>query len=323
MSAAGSSLSSAEVAALMEGLSDVEPDAPAPGDVRPFALGQEALRSTTRLAGLDRISERLARRLRTVVEPFARAKTQVIPERTETRRFEDWRAELPEFTSLSLYRLRPARGGLLVVLEPGFIANMVDAFYGGSGVSAPPKTGEFTASEERLVIRLNDAIIEMLVEVWGELLPLSPVLASRETNAAYASLVRPEEVVVVQRFTVKPGAGRSTTISILYPHATLRPVEAELASRVHDDASGGDAEWRHRLGCALENVRLPVRSVLARPEMTVGQLLALKVGDVIPITLAPRVPLLVGSRRVAEGTIGEHDGRAALMIETIGKRTGE
>jgi hypothetical protein len=133
MSAAGSSLSSAEVAALMEGLSDVEPDAPAPGDVRPFALGQEALRSTTRLAGLDRISERLARRLRTVVEPFARAKTQVIPERTETRRFEDWRAELPEFTSLSLYRLRPARGGLLVVLEPGFIANMVDA------VSARPR----------------------------------------------------------------------------------------------------------------------------------------------------------------------------------------
>jgi flagellar motor switch protein FliM len=40
---------------------------------------------------------------------------------------------------------------------------------------------------------------------------------------------------------------------------------------------------------------------------------------VIPITLSQTVPLLVGNRRFAEGTIGEQDGRAAMMIESLNK----
>ena len=73
---------------------------------------------------------------------------------------------------------------------------------------------------------------------------------------------------------------------------------------------------------ALEGVSLPVRSVVARPTLSVQELLALRIGDVIPITLAPRVPLLVGNRRLAEGTIGEQEGRAAFQIETIGAERG-
>jgi flagellar motor switch protein FliN/FliY len=53
---------------------------------------------------------------------------------------------------------------------------------------------------------------------------------------------------------------------------------------------------------ALENVRLPVRSVLARPELSVAQLMALKPGDVIPITLAP--PSRCSSAR--SGGRGQH-----------------
>jgi flagellar motor switch protein FliM len=92
-----------------------------------------------------------------------------------------------------------------------------------------------------------------------------------------------------------------------------------MATKVHDDddSSSNDA-WRRRLGHALAQVSLPVRSVLARPEISVAGLLALKPGDVIPITLAPRTPLLAGSRRIAEGVIGEQEGRAALMIEKVG-----
>lgn len=323
MTKAGSDLSGEEVAALMEELSDAGVDAPSATEVRPFTLGQEALRPAARLAGLDRMNERLARRFRAMLEPLARAKVIVEAEPPETRRFEDWRADLPEFTSLSLYRLRPLKGGMLIALEPHFITSMVDAFYGGSGTSHHHKASEFTASEERLLGRLTQGMIDILVELWSEVTPLAPVLASREVNAAYASLVRPDEAVVIQRFAVKPAHGRGTTFQILYPLTTLRPIEAELAARVHDDQGEADGEWRWRLGAALENVRLPVRSVLARPELSVAQLMALKPGDVIPVTLSPTVPLLVNSKQVAEGSIGEQDGRAALRIHHMGKGTGK
>jgi flagellar motor switch protein FliM len=315
-------LTGAEVSALLEELGETPPQEANRAEVRPFTLGQESFRPTARLAGLERMNERLARRFRTMIEPYTRTRTQVTAEHIETRRFEDWRADLPDFTSLSLYRMRPLKGGMLIVLEPSFIASLVDAFYGGSGAVTPHKTAEFTASEERLLTRLTDEIVKILVELWADVMPISPALASRETNAAYASLVRPDEAVVIQRFAITPATGRRSSISILYPLGLIRPIEAELAAKVHDDNGETDAEWRYRLAAALEHVRLPVRSVLARPEMSVAGLMALKPGDIIPISFAPSVPLLVGKKAVAQGNIGEQEGRVALRIEAMGPDKG-
>jgi flagellar motor switch protein FliM len=41
---------------------------------------------------------------------------------------------------------------------------------------------------------------------------------------------------------------------------------------------------------------------------------------VIPVSLPAHVPLIVEGRRFAIGTIGEHDGRAALKIEKVEQR---
>ena len=287
--------------------------------VRPFALGQDALRPPTRLAGLERSGERLARRLRSVIEPFTRAKPTIIPEVIETIRFDAWRDELPDFTSLSLYRMRPLKGGMLMAIEPDYVTRLVDAFYGGSGMAPPmARHTEFTPAEERLLGRLTDAFVDSLVEVWAEVLPLTPALAGRETNASYASLTRGDELVVVQRFGIIAGMLPRTSVALVYPLGALRPYEAQLSAKVHAEPGVADGEFRERMAKALANVRLPVRTVLARPTLSVDELMNLKPGDVIPITLPPRVPLLVANRRLAEGTIGEQEGRAALRIEEIG-----
>jgi flagellar motor switch protein FliM len=287
----------------------------------PFALGSEALRPGARLAGLDRIGERLARRLRDVLEPFVRVKPKVEAEASLTSRFETWRDALPEFTSLSLYRLRPMKGGMLIAVAPEYVTRLVDAFYGGTGAGASfaqSRKREFTPAEERLLSRLTDAITGAVVEIWQEIVPLEPSLASRETNSGYASLVRGDESVVVQRFSISGGGPGATSIDLVFPLSAMRAHEAQLHAKIHAEAGPIDSEFRFRMARALENVSLPVRSVIARPTLSVQELMALKVGDVIPITLSPRVPLIVGNRRLAEGTIGEQEGRAAFQVETIG-----
>src|SRR3546814_17339123 len=105
----------------------------------------------TALPALERMGERLARKLRDVIEPFARAKPKVIAETIAIRRFESWRAEQPEFMSLSLYSLRHMKGGVLIAIEPDFINCLVDTLYGGSGATRAGKKTEFTETEERLV----------------------------------------------------------------------------------------------------------------------------------------------------------------------------
>ena len=149
-----------------------------------------------------------------MIEPLVKAKPQVLAEPLDTCRFGAWRDALPVFTSLALYRLPPLKGGVLVALEPDFVTRMVDAFYGGSGAAARSATraSEFTATEDRFAARLADAIVEQIVDVWSGVAKLVPAPALRETNAAYASLVRADEQVVVQRFGVVAGPAGPTPI---------------------------------------------------------------------------------------------------------------
>jgi flagellar motor switch protein FliM len=315
MTESTSSLSGEEVDALMTGLGDHdETPSEAP---RPFTLGSTSLRPMTALPALERMGERMARKLRNAIEPFARMKPKVTAETVSVRRFESWRAEQPEFMSLSLYSLRPLKGGVLLAIEPEFVNRLVDTFYGGSGTKAPAKQKEFTATEERLLGRLAEAVMGTLADVWSEVLPVKPQLNSRETNIAFASLVRDEEPVVIARFTVTPFQSKPGTIDILYSVASLRAVESQLTANLHDDGGIASRHWRERMGAALSDVRLQARSVLARPNISVAELMQLKPGDVIPISVPALVPLLVAGRPVALGRIGDQDGRAALQIEKI------
>jgi len=94
MTRAASSLSGDEVAALMDELSDIsfdegesaiETPVAASQEVEPYTLGKRKDRPVAHLAHLERMNERIARRLRDVIEPIAqtRAKVDAIP--LETR----------------------------------------------------------------------------------------------------------------------------------------------------------------------------------------------------------------------------------------------
>lgn len=288
---------------------------------RPFSFGNEAFRPMSALPALDRMSERMARRIRDVIEPFARAKPRVTADPVAIRRFESWLGDQPEFTSLSTYRFRPLKGGILVAIEPGFISQLVDSFYGGAGSMTALKGQEFTATEERLLIRLTEALMAALAEVWAEVVTVTPQFSARETNTAYASLVRREEPVAIARFTITPVQGEPTALDILYPVSSLRAVEADLAAKINDDGGFIGGEWRERMATALREVRLEARSVLACPTMHLADLLKLASGDVIPISMPTMVPLLVEGRIIAHGTVGDQDGRVALKIEKIANRS--
>ncbi len=287
-------------------------------DPQPFAFGQERSQPSQRLAGLERLNERMARAIRPAIEPIARARVTVSPEPLEILPYEQWADAQPDFSTLTLYRLRPLKGGMLVQIDPHFLASLVEIFYGGAPTAQRKrKPGDLTASEELLLNRLLERLSAILTSHWSELVPVELAYGIRETNVAHLPFLRGEDMAVVQNFKLT-GLVQPTTISVVYPLAMLRPIEEKLAMRGKDEGAAAGEDWRRRMSQALEQVSLPVRSVLARPEISVAELLALKVGDVIPITLPPRTPLLAGARRIADGVIGEQDGRAALMIEKVG-----
>ena len=104
---------------------------------------------------------------------------------------------------------------------------------------------------------------------------------------------------------------------MVFPLAALRGVEALMGSKVASDDEHVDPVWQARVARRMRDIRLPARTVLARPNLSLAELMQLKAGDIIPVTIGRSLPLIVGDRIVAHGTIGEQDGRAAFQIEKI------
>jgi flagellar motor switch protein FliM len=286
-------------------------------DVQTYAFGRGESQAPMMLSGLDRLGEKLGRRIRALVEPICGVRPQVEAQDAQLLDFSAWSAQVPAFTSISVYRLAPLKGQVLLRMDAAMISTLVDCFYGGIGNRPLPPRGEFTPTEDRLIARLSESVIARLVESWADILPLDPALIVRETGVGFAASAQPGDPMVVQRFTISITRDQHWPVDLVFPLAALRAVEPLMGTKLPADDEQSDPVWQARIARRMRDIRLPARTVLARPNLSLAELMQLKVGDVIPVTIGRSLPLIVGNRIVARGSIGEQDGRAAFQIEKI------
>jgi flagellar motor switch protein FliM len=286
-------------------------------DVQTYAFGRGESQAPMMLSGLDRLGEKLGRRIRALVEPICGVRPQVEARDAQLLDFSAWSAQVPAFTSISVYRIAPLKGQVLLRMDAVMISTLVDCFYGGIGNRPLPPRGEFTPTEDRLIARLSESILARLVETWADILPLDPALIVRETGVGFAASAQPGDQMVVQRFTISITRDQHWPVDLVFPLAALRAVEPLMGTKLPADDEQSDPVWQARIARRMRDIRLPARTVLARPNLSLAELMQLKVGDVIPVTIGRSLPLIVGNRIVARGSIGEQDGRAAFQIEKI------
>lgn len=286
-------------------------------DVKTYAFGRGESQAPIMLSGLDRLGEKLGRRIRALIEPVAGLRPQVVSQDARVIDFGAWSAEVPAFTSLSIYRLLPLKGQMLLRMDASMISTLVDCFYGGIGNRPLPARGEFTPTEDRLITRLSEAIVARLVETWADIFPLDAGLVLRETGVGFAAAAQPGDQMVLQRFIISITRDQEWPVDLVFPLSALRAVEPLMGSNIPADDEQVDPVWQARIARRMRDIRMPARTVLARPNLSLAELMQLKVGDVIPVTIGRSLPLIVGNRIVAHGTIGEQDGRAAFQIEKL------
>jgi flagellar motor switch protein FliM len=197
------------------------------------------------------------------------------------------------------------------------ISTLVDCFYGGLGNRPLPARGEFTPTEDRLISRISEGLIARLVDSWADILPLEPGLIIREAGIGFASAAQPGEQMVLQRFMLSIARDQEWPIDLLFPLSSLRAVEPLMGAKAPADEERTDPIWQARVANRMRDIRLPARTVLARPNLSLADLMQLKAGDIIPVTISRSLPLIVGDRIVAHGSIGDQDGRAAFQIEKL------
>ncbi|MEO8722399.1 MAG: FliM/FliN family flagellar motor switch protein [Sphingobium sp.] len=286
-------------------------------DVQSFRFGQTEPQAPLVPSGVDKLGERLARRLRTILEPMVGGKPTVTPLPSEMVTYGQWSAMAASFSAYSIYRLHPLKGGIMVRIDAALVGGMLERFYGGAGGKAGLARSEFTPSEERIIARVSDAIMDALIANWGEAMHLESVMKVRETDPRALSFAETTDQMLSQSFTVCLSRNEEWPIELMLPLVALRQLEPLLSSGTAEEGRLPDPIWRTRIAQQMGNIRLPAKTVLARPTLNLTELLALKPGDVIPVNIQRALPLIVNNRVLAQGTIGEQNGRAAFMIEKL------
>ncbi|WP_097092869.1 flagellar motor switch protein FliM [Novosphingobium sp. Chol11] len=286
-------------------------------DVQTYAFGRGESQTPQLLSGLDRLGEKLGRRLRALFEPISGVRPHIAMLDAQVLDFGQWSAQVPTFSSIGVYRIAPLKGQMLLRMDAAMISTLVDCFYGGLGNRPLPARGEFTPTEDRLISRISEGVIARLSEGWTDILPLEIGLVIRETGIGFASAAQPGEQMVLQRFMLSIARDQEWPIDLLYPLSSLRAVEPLMGTKAPVDEERVDPVWQARIANRMRDIRLPARTVLARPNLSLADLMQLKTGDIIPINISRSLPLIVGDRIVAHGSIGEQDGRAAFQIEKL------
>jgi flagellar motor switch protein FliM len=281
------------------------------------ALGSANLNPFGDLVTLQHLCARLAKSLKPVFDGISRADVRSWAEPLSVQRWADYRAErghgLTAWQPLAMGNAKPR---VQIALDGKYLFELLDAFFGGDGEAPNPLPAEFTPAAEALTLRLANMLAPPLEAAWE---PLTRVAFRGIESASIGALPEfaGDDPVIVTRFGVAIDERKPAFIDILYPVAALKPHGAALMVKVHGVPAEVEPEWRSGLTRAVMGVKFPIRSVLAEPVVSLGMLLDLKQGDVIPIDFGPEVPVMVASRRLGTGLVGTANGRAAVRLTQL------
>lgn len=312
-------LSQTEVAALVGGLmdldrSDLAGETHEGQDVRPYSFGGNDLTGLADFHGLRMINERFCRLARSAFLPLLRFQPRISSFPPELRSFDDYRNAQDNFLSLTTSASDELRGNQLMVLPPSFVALLTNAYYGGGTRVSQQVRSEFTGTEQRVIEILTDRLNGALQLAWRDLMRVTFIVASREENMQFVSFADGEELIVNCSFLVQLPGQEPANFDILYPLQVLKPIASLLRSRMQSDTLAEDRSWRERLEQAVLSVPLQVSARLCQPSVSLGRLMSLKDGDVLPVSLSGSVDLLVEGQTLYEARPGEQGGHAAVSV---------
>ena len=288
----------------------------------PASLGLASANPFGDLHTVQHPTARLARALKPHLDALHRAECRVWAEPLAVQRLADYRAERGDGLSAWLQLPSGHDAPAQAVFEAGQVLEALDLFFGGNGHVPATLPKEFTPAAEAMVRRLGMLIAPAMTAAWEPVTQLNFAVAEVEANPAALKGVDPDDAVIVTRIGYARGDAKPRFIDILYPVAALKPHHEHITRKVHRRTPDVAPAWRQSLTRAVMNVPLPVRTVLAEPVIPLNQLLALKVGDVIPIGVGDQVPVMVGKDRLGFGTVGTSSGKAAIQLNSLAMLEG-
>ena len=312
-------LSQDEVDALLKGVSGEsdEPEAAEEGDggVHTYNLGTQERIVRGRMPTLELINERFARYLRIGLFNYMHRTTDISVGPIRVQKYSEFIRNLVVPTNLNLVAAKPLRGTSLFVIDPNLVFLVVDNMFGGDGRFHTRVEGrDFTPTEQRIIQGLLNVIFTEYSRSWKPVYDMSFDYIRSEMNSQFANIATPSEIVVSTTFSLEFG-GTAADMHICFPYSMLEPIRDLLYSTMQSDQLSSDHRWIVMLRKQLKDAEVEIAARLASTTVTLGQILKLKTGDILPITIPDTIVASVDDIPLMECRYGQQGGQFALKIE--------
>jgi len=266
---------------------------------------------------ISRIHEHFGRLFTTHLSAQLRSFVQFQVESVDQVPYEEFIRSIPTLTVIQVMEFAPLEGKVVVEMSPQIVFAMLDRVMGGDA-KGPYKERELTEIEEALLGRLLSGIPQFFADAWKNVVLLEPLLLSVESNPQFLQLTTPNETVLVITLSARIGSATGL-INVCIPHVTLEPILPKLSTQYFMDGSksrhAGNL-YTEKISIQMERTSLNLTVVLGETDLSLEDLLQLRVGDCIPLIAPIKEPLRVciDNEPKFYASIGKTRNRYAIKI---------
>ncbi|MCF3945690.1 flagellar motor switch protein FliM [Acidiphilium sp. AL] len=274
--------------------------------------------SYERLPMADIVFEHLARILGGSLRNFIQDNVEVRLASLASQRLADSFAAIANPALLAVFRAREWDNLGVIVIESDMIYSLVEIMLGGrrAGAGEPASRKPLTSIERNVAERLVRLILHDLAASFAPLCTVSFDFERTETDPRFATIGRASGATLTARISLSL-ANRSGSIGIILPYATLEPVRELLLQQFMGEKFGRDSIWESHLAEELWHTDVELEAMLDEQTMSLGAVMAMREGDVMPIGRPKGSAILLrcGDVGLFTAYAGVRNGRIAAEID--------
>ncbi|MEQ8265451.1 FliM/FliN family flagellar motor switch protein [Pseudohaliea sp.] len=291
-------------------------DTAAEGSYRPFDFTARERSVLGQFAALAGINQRHADLLASALSDTFSIEFELQPQSLQLSSYGDLAVSVGPVVGVASAEVAPLAGHCHVLMAGDFLSLLVNDYFGG-GRSGPPAARErsaLTPSELRLAERVAGLSLDTMAAAWADKLALTPGELSVAPTPDRLEAQPARDVALLIGFDITAGEFRSQ-LQLALPLAALESHRERFAPPRRSAETGPG--WEPYFRRELRAVPLELTGVLCTREYALADLLALRVGSVLPLEMPGEVELLVEGEPLASGSYGTHEGRKAIKITRL------
>jgi len=240
----------------------------------------------------NRVSKDQLRTLQTIHETFAKTFNAYLAVRLRTivdinlisvdqLQYSEFILSISDPSCIYIFRVEELNGVAILEISPNLVLYIVDRLFGGKG-SSNEEARPITTIEQTIMKKIIEKAMENLSTAWQQVAPLTFILEGFESNPDVVQIAPPGETVITIWLEIKI-QDTSSLMNICFPYLTLEAIIPKLNVQHFISMSKKEMtdEETSVINERLRLTSLPVIAYLGWTEITVRDMLDIKIGDVI------------------------------------------